>query len=423
MDNATHAFAGLLLADATVEWIERRTGRPADRRLRRVAVGLGIVAAELPDADLLYSGPVTGLGNLGYLLHHRGHTHTLLFALASAMVMWWIVLWLRRRAAGDSTPDERERLPLLVLAVIGTLSHIVLDFTNSYGVHPFWPLDNRWVYGDAVFIVEPWIWVIAIPALLFGPRRNWSRVLLSLLLLAILAAAWFLGQLTTALALAVTVGAALWLGVQRWIPARSRTAAAIALWLGTELTFGVSSARAVNAALAVVPSAEQVVDVVVSPGAANPFCFDALVITTTADTYRVRAATIAPWARVGTDDAPSGTPCQARGSATRFAGIPGTVVQAPRVEGRITWSDEWLASRTDFTALARSRCEFAAALRFMRVPVWAQRGDTVMLSDLRFGVGTAGFSDVRISPGSCTLSRRAWIPPWDPPRADVLRPE
>jgi hypothetical protein len=26
-------------------------------------------------------------------------------------------------------------------------------------VHPFWPLDNRWYYGDLIFILEPWIWV------------------------------------------------------------------------------------------------------------------------------------------------------------------------------------------------------------------------------------------------------------------------
>ena len=150
MDNATHAFAGLLLADATTAWIERRTGTPSNRRLRRAIVGLGIVAAELPDADLLYSGPVVGLGKLGYLLHHRGHTHTVLFAVAAAVLMWWAVLAIRRRAAEQF--DARERTPLLVLAMTASLSHLLLDYSNSYGVHPFWPVDNRWVYGDAVFI-------------------------------------------------------------------------------------------------------------------------------------------------------------------------------------------------------------------------------------------------------------------------------
>ena len=34
----------------------------------------------------------------------------------------------------------------------GTLLHLGMDFLNSYGVHPFWPIQNRWVYGDSVFI-------------------------------------------------------------------------------------------------------------------------------------------------------------------------------------------------------------------------------------------------------------------------------
>ena len=40
------------------------------------------------------------------------------------------------------------------------LSHIVADAWNSYGVHPFWPFDNHWYYGDAINIYEPWLWVI-----------------------------------------------------------------------------------------------------------------------------------------------------------------------------------------------------------------------------------------------------------------------
>lgn len=420
MDNATHAFAGLLLADATTEWIERRTGRPADKPLRRVAVGLGIVSAELPDADLLYSGPVVGMGKLGYLLHHRGHTHTIVFALAAALCMWGLVLWLRQRAPGAA--DVRERTPLLVLAVVGTLSHLLLDFTNSYGVHPFWPIDNRWVYGDAVFIVEPWLWVVAIPVLVFGPRRTWSRILLSALLLAILAAAWLLGELTPALATVLTIGAAVWLGVQRWIPATRRTPAAIAAWLAVETAFAASSAQAKQAVRSVMPAAEVLADVVVSPGAGNPFCFDALVLSTSGDTYRVRAATVAPWAALRVNAARSPQSCRAREGATRFAGVPGATIVPPRIEKGVTWGDEWSGSRSELRTMASSRCEVAAALRFLRVPIWVRTaGDTLALSDLRFGVGVGGFSDLTVPSAPCTLPPDAWIPPWTPPRDDVLR--
>src|SRR5262249_8885402 len=45
-------------------------------------------------------------------------------------------------------------------AFFGVLLHIFADSWNSYGVHPFFPLDNSWYYGDYIFIVEPIVWVI-----------------------------------------------------------------------------------------------------------------------------------------------------------------------------------------------------------------------------------------------------------------------
>ncbi len=187
MDNVTHALAGLLLADAAVSVVQRRVGRalsstiegPTLTRYRRAAVVLGITAAEFPDADLVYSGPLVGMGKLGYLLHHRGHTHTIVWAVISAILLWLVVRWWwqrglsgRERADATSAIVAREgSKALLGLALVGTLSHLLLDYTNSYGIHPFWPFDNRWVYGDSIFIVEPWLMVVAIPPLLWGPRR------------------------------------------------------------------------------------------------------------------------------------------------------------------------------------------------------------------------------------------------------------
>jgi inner membrane protein len=161
MDNVTHALAGCLVAAAAVQSTERRDGALSPA-FRWGAYTLGVVTAELPDADLFYSGAWTGMGKLGYLLHHRGHTHTVLFAIASALVVWGLALALRRdlRAA-------RPARVLLMLSLIGSLSHVALDYTNSYGVHPWWPVDNRWVYGDAVFIIEPWFWIIALAPLFF----------------------------------------------------------------------------------------------------------------------------------------------------------------------------------------------------------------------------------------------------------------
>jgi inner membrane protein len=34
-----------------------------------------------------------------------------------------------------------------------------MDSLNVYGVHPLWPFDPNWYYGDLVFIVEPVFWI------------------------------------------------------------------------------------------------------------------------------------------------------------------------------------------------------------------------------------------------------------------------
>ena len=53
-------------------------------------------------------------------------------------------------------PNLPPRWGLLFLyACLAGLSHILLDFTNNYGVRPFWPFSERWYSWDIVFIFEP----------------------------------------------------------------------------------------------------------------------------------------------------------------------------------------------------------------------------------------------------------------------------
>ena len=44
---------------------------------------------------------------------------------------------------------------LFLYACLAGLSHILLDFTNNYGVRPYWPFSEKWYSWDIVFIVEP----------------------------------------------------------------------------------------------------------------------------------------------------------------------------------------------------------------------------------------------------------------------------
>ena len=44
------------------------------------------------------------------------------------------------------------------------LSHILLDWTNNYGVRPFFPFNPRWYAGSFVFIAEPVLWALLFSA-------------------------------------------------------------------------------------------------------------------------------------------------------------------------------------------------------------------------------------------------------------------
>lgn len=425
------------MADATVSSVQRRIGRaspsrveaPSLARFRRAAVVLGIAAAEFPDADLVYSGPMVAMGKLGYLLHHRGHTHTVVWALVSAGVLWWITRWwwqrgLKGRERADASSAIVSRVgarALLMLALAGTLSHLLLDFTNSYGVHPFWPLDNRWFYGDAVFIVEPWLMVVAIPPLVWGPRRLVGRVMLVLALVAILALCWFAGQVSPAVALGVTVMALLGMVLQQAVSPWARPLTGIAAWVVVTTMFFLSSVQA-RAVVTELVSDGSLRDVVLTPAAADPRCFSAMVVTSTNAEYRVTTATVAPWS-----SGLNAAGCVAAGSGAgrnTLGALPGVSRSVPfAASPAVAWGESWTAPRAEFVALVAARCEFAAAMRFMRTPVWSRDTSGVVdVTDARFGVGGGGFAGISVAPGTrCPLTGK-WIPPWVPPRHDVLAP-
>ena len=61
-----------------------------------------------------------------------------------------------------ASPDDRVNAEqLLLLSYIGVLLHVFMDFTNSYGVRLLMPFSDRWFYGDALYIVDPWLYLAA----------------------------------------------------------------------------------------------------------------------------------------------------------------------------------------------------------------------------------------------------------------------
>jgi inner membrane protein len=138
-------------------------GRSGFNRKTALATATMTLAAEAPDLDILsrFHGPAFALA------HHRGFTHSLLgLVLMAALVVGFIYLVWRLRGRKTKDPNLPPRWGLLFLfAYIAGLSHLLLDFTNNYGIRPFWPFSEKWYSWDIVFIVEPVMLILLVGGL------------------------------------------------------------------------------------------------------------------------------------------------------------------------------------------------------------------------------------------------------------------
>ncbi len=128
-------------------------GRAGLNRKTALATATLTLAAEAADLDVIsrFWGGAEGLN------HHRGFTHSFLgVPLVAAVVVGFVYLIWRARGRPIKDPKLPPRWGLLfAYGCLAGVSHILLDFTNNYGVRPFWPFSERWISWDIVFIVEP----------------------------------------------------------------------------------------------------------------------------------------------------------------------------------------------------------------------------------------------------------------------------
>lgn len=151
MDPVCHTLVGATLAQAGL------------RDRSRLATAALVIGANLPDVD----GITYLLGDS--LLWRRGWTHGVL-----ALVVWPFVLTAGLMAWSRWRPGHRDRPPprpvtLLWISALAVLTHPTLDFLNNYGLRWLMPFSNRWFYGDALFIADPWLWL----ALTVGGGASW----------------------------------------------------------------------------------------------------------------------------------------------------------------------------------------------------------------------------------------------------------
>jgi inner membrane protein len=133
-------------------------GRAGLNRKTALATATLTLAAEAPDLDVFsrFGGSAFGFN------HHRGFTHSFLgVPLMAAAVVGFVYLIWRLRGRKTRNPNLSPRWGLLfAFACLAGVSHIFLDYTNNYGVRPFWPFSERWYSSDLVFIVEPVILIV-----------------------------------------------------------------------------------------------------------------------------------------------------------------------------------------------------------------------------------------------------------------------
>jgi inner membrane protein len=139
LDNLTHTLTAVAISQAG---LNRKT------RYATLAV---IVGVNLPDIDVV----AWTRGTATYLQYHRGLTHSLLGVTVLGALAGAGIYYLGRRAAPKASARPPNLRWLVVCGLLGAASHLLLDFTNSYGVRPFLPFSGHWYAWDIMFIVDP----------------------------------------------------------------------------------------------------------------------------------------------------------------------------------------------------------------------------------------------------------------------------
>jgi inner membrane protein len=410
LDNVTHTLIGALVGETAARHARPlASDREANAR-RTLFLSVTVVGSSLPDVDLFYTW--WSDNKLDYLLEHRGHTHTVIGALVLSVAMLVVTAIVLRWRRIDLPALDKSWL--VGLALLAPQLHIAMDALNVYGVHPWWPFDNRWRYGDAVFIVEPLFWAAAAPlAFLFRTYAARGSVVVAL------AGGVYLAVVTRVVAPASIAGYCLlvlaMLACGRYARPKAALVAGIAVWLTTTLVFTISG-REAHARVDVYASQHlarwTTRDRVLSPLPMNPFCWELILIQTQGDSYALRRAIVstAP-AQLLTLQCPESSMNRAVTAPLRAVELP----DAPYLR----WHGELVESRERLRRIVEDSCEAAALLRFARAPWYAKGNAGTLVGDLRFDREPGlGFAELDLtSRPRCP----AYVPPWVPPRSDILQ--
>jgi inner membrane protein len=166
LDNLCHALVGAACVRA-------RVVPPA-----RLGLVTSVIAANLPDLDVLVFA-----SDVPSVAFRRGWTHGVLAQAVMPAALAGLMFVTAKRRSGSAAKAALG--PLILLSYLGVVLHVFMDYLNTYGVRLLMPFSGRWFYGDSLFIVDPWLWILFGTSVVLGGR---NRVRAARMLIAVAAA-------------------------------------------------------------------------------------------------------------------------------------------------------------------------------------------------------------------------------------------
>jgi inner membrane protein len=162
VDNVCHTLVGAAL------------GRAGLAQRTRFGAAALMISANIPDLDVLVFAT-----NTVAVSFRRGWTHGIVAQVGLPIALtgaFWLLNRIKARHMGSGPPFRAGWT--LLLSYLGVYSHVFLDYLNNYGVRLLTPFDWTWFYGDSVFIIDPWLWIVLGTGVWLARRRHapsWAR--------------------------------------------------------------------------------------------------------------------------------------------------------------------------------------------------------------------------------------------------------
>jgi len=395
VDNITHTVIGLLTGDAVHNATNPRKMPSLERR--RLFILSSIFGSNIADADVFLKKLLPP--PLGMLLHHRGHTHTLIMAAPQALLVVAVLLLFRGTILSKKL-SLKDWFMAFLMALLAVCLHILADSWNSYGIHPFYPFNNNWYFGDFIFIVEPLFWGVSGAWILLELSFFWRAFYFSIFSL-VLGYGHNLGVINYNqmiilffMVVALSLLMSLFKGTSRSLVAIFSSICFLIFFRHQSYQVDRLVTKSYNE-----HSMPALIDLATSPAPLNPFCWTVLAATIEKEQFVVRKASVSLWPE-------------------RIKASECVIFDRARIlsRGKDMQIDYYEVYRTPLASFENNfaDCYLREWLRYARMPQII--GNKAV--DVRFSNrGLKNFTEMEIIKGRKCLEN---VPPWVPPRVFLL---